>query len=37
MDRCPHSCLDLVLPDLSGRVQKKKQTQKLDHDGQAKQ
>jgi len=32
MGRRPRSCLDLALPDLSGRVQKKQQTQKLNHD-----
>ena len=32
MGRRPRSCLDLILPDISRRVQSKQQTQKVNHD-----
>ena len=30
-----HSCLDLIAPDTSSKVQKKQQTQKFNHDHRA--
>ena len=36
MGRRPRSCLDLALPDMSSKVQRKQQTQKFNHDQRAK-
>ena len=35
MGRRPRSCLDLIVPDMSSKIQKKQQTQKFNHDQRA--
>ena len=35
MGRRPRSCLDLIIPDMSSKIQKKQQTQKFNHDQRA--
>ena len=33
--RRPRSCLDLIVPDMSSKIQNKQQTQKFNHDQRA--